>query len=70
MPSPLVRDTLQPQQIGRPMDVNEHFVRHPSNGLLAKFTVNTKDRTPEQTAEEIAKLVGAGVVEDEGIVGN
>jgi len=50
------RGALDPQQVGQPMGVNEHFVRHPSNRLLAKFTVYTKDRTPGQTVEEIATL--------------
>ena len=55
------REALHPQRIGKPTDdvddVNEHFVRHPSNGRLAKFTVYTRDRTPEQTVEEIANLI-------------
>jgi hypothetical protein len=51
------RDSLHPQQRGQPTDVNEHFLRHPSNAILAKFTVYTKDRTPEETAEEVAKLL-------------
>ena len=32
---------------------NEHFVRHPSNYELAKITVYTKDKTPDQTCEQI-----------------
>ena len=51
------RDVLHPEQRGRPTDVNEHFLRHPSNAMLAQFTVYTKDRTPEQTADEIARLL-------------
>ena len=54
------RDLIHPQQKGQPTDVNEHFLRHPSNVILAKFTVHTKDRTPEQTAEEIANLLPPG----------
>ena len=54
------RDEIRPQHRGKPTDVNEHFVRHPSNRLLAKFTVYTKDRTPEQTADEIANLLPPG----------
>lgn len=34
--------------------MNEQFVRHPSNGLLATIVAYTKDRTPEQTCEEIS----------------
>jgi hypothetical protein len=52
------RDALHPEQIGTSMEVNEHFVRHPSNGMLAKFTVYTKDRTPEQTVQDISRMVG------------
>jgi shikimate kinase len=35
------------------LEVNEHFVKHPSNGLLARHVVYTKDRTPEETRDEI-----------------
>lgn len=42
-------------------DFHEHFVRHPSNHALATFTVYTKDRTPEQTRDEILTLIGAPV---------
>jgi shikimate kinase len=38
-------------------NINEHFVRHPSNYELAKFTVYTKTRTPEETCDDILKLV-------------
>lgn len=34
-------------------EINEHFVRHCSNYALAKYTVYTKDKTPEQTCEDI-----------------
>jgi hypothetical protein len=70
LPSPVVdesiailrarRDALKPQQRGQPTDVNEHFLRHPSNTLLATFTVYTKDLTPEQTAEDVANLLPPG----------
>lgn len=36
---------------------NEHFVRHPSNGLLAKFTVYTFGKTPEEVCDEIIGLL-------------
>jgi len=54
------RDEVHPERKGKPNDMNEHFIRHPSNALLAKFTVYTKDRTPEQTVEEIANLFPPG----------
>ena len=38
-------------------NTNEHFVRHRSNYELAKFTVYTKGKTPEETRDEILNLV-------------
>lgn len=38
---------------------NEHFVRHPSNYQLARFTAYTKEKTPEETCDEILRLIGA-----------
>ncbi len=35
------------------MELNEYFLTHRSNFELAKHTVYTKDRTPEQTLEDI-----------------
>ena len=35
------------------MEINEHFVRHHSNYDLAKLTVYTKGKTPEETRDEI-----------------
>jgi shikimate kinase len=37
---------------GQP-NINEHFVRHPSNYKLAKFTVYGNGRTPEEICDEI-----------------
>ena len=34
------------------------FVKHPSNHRLARFTVYTKDQTPEQTRDQISALLG------------
>lgn len=34
-------------------EINEHFIRHPSNSKLAKYTAYTKDKTPGQTADEV-----------------
>lgn len=33
--------------------LNERFVRHPANALLAKITVYTKGRTPAETCENV-----------------
>jgi hypothetical protein len=40
------------------LNINEHFVRHPSNAELAKFTVYTRAKTPKETCNEILRLVG------------
>jgi shikimate kinase len=53
------RDERHPEQAGRPTDVNEHFVRHPSNAQLAKFTIYTKGRSPEQAADDIATVLAS-----------
>lgn len=39
-------------------EMNGHFVRHDSNRKLAKFTVYTKDKTPEQTFQDVLALLG------------
>ena len=39
-------------------NTNEHFVRHRSNYALAKFTVYTQGKTPEEISREILSLVG------------
>ncbi|MBE9205456.1 shikimate kinase [Nostoc sp. LEGE 06077] len=41
-------------------NINEHFLRHPSNYLLAKFTVYTKDKALQETCNEILDLLGYG----------
>lgn len=38
-------------------NINEHFVRHPSNQLLAKFTIYTKGKTAEESCDEVLKLI-------------
>ena len=38
-------------------DFHAHFVTHPSNHRLARMTVYTKDKTPEQTRDEILGMV-------------
>ncbi|MEO1210539.1 MAG: shikimate kinase [Cyanobacteria bacterium J06638_20] len=40
-------------------NVNEHFIRHPSNYDLATLTVYTQAKTPETTCDEILQLVSA-----------
>lgn len=42
--------TMQP-------NINEHFIKHHSNYDLAKYTVYTKGRTPEETCGEILEII-------------
>lgn len=35
------------------MPINEHFIKHHSNHDLAKYIIYTKDKTPEQTCEDV-----------------
>ena len=37
--------------------INEYLIRHRSNYKLAKLTIYTKDKTPEETCDEILKWV-------------
>jgi shikimate kinase len=37
------------------LDFDEHFVKHHSNHDLATITIYTKDRTPQQTCDEILR---------------
>ena len=39
------------------IEENKHFILHPSNMRLAKATVYTSDRSPEETSQEIIQLV-------------
>ncbi len=45
------------------LSANEHFVKHPSNSLLAKITIYNKDKTPEETCAEIMQLIADDGVE-------
>lgn len=38
--------------------LNEQFVKHPSNHLLAKRVIYTKDKTPQETCAEIVANLG------------
>ena len=65
LPSPGLEESiriLNKRNQNLPDDIrstNEHFLRHPSNSSLAKFTVYTKDKTPQETCSEI--LAGAAL---------
>lgn len=63
LPSPDLDESLrilnerQGKTQSEEMDINEHFIRHHSNYDLAKLTAYTKDKTPEETRDEILNLV-------------
>jgi len=42
---------------GQGFNWNEYFVKHPSNYELAKFTVYTKGKTPDETCDEIIRML-------------
>jgi hypothetical protein len=39
-------------------DLNRYFLEHPANATLANHTVYTKDRTPEESRDEVLGLLG------------
>lgn len=41
------------------LDLNEHFVKHPSNYQLAKITIYTQGKSPEETCDEILDKIKA-----------
>lgn len=64
LPSPDIDETIRilksrvPAEITPDMldwfnDLNAHFIRHKSNGELAKITVYTNERTPDETCDDI-----------------
>ena len=61
LPSPDVQESLAilEQRIGKTSvhpNPNKHFLEHPANARLAKFTVFTKGKTVQETANEIMRL--------------
>ncbi|NEU74805.1 shikimate kinase [Hassallia byssoidea VB512170] len=63
LPSPDLEESIQILNernggfVSKGFDFNEHFVKHHSNHNLAKFVVYTKDKTPEETRDEILQIV-------------
>ena len=61
MPSPDIEESISILNARNTYDtdaqreVNEHLVRHHSNYELAKYTAYTKDKSPEETCNEIIK---------------
>jgi shikimate kinase len=55
----LLREYEQPEEtIPEVLAANENFVKHPANGRLAKLVIYTKGKSPEETCEEIVRLLG------------
>ena len=42
---------------GMELPLNKHFLEHESNRRLAKFTVYTKGKTPEETTKEVLDIL-------------
>ena len=62
LPTPDVDESLEilrkrEETIFEGMEINEHFVRHPSNALLAKQVVYTEGKTPEETCEDLLNAI-------------
>ncbi|MBD0343384.1 MAG: AAA family ATPase [Coleofasciculus sp. Co-bin14] len=63
LPSPDLEDSLQILNerrgtfVNNDFDLNKHFLEHYSNFNLAKIVVYTKDKSPEQTCNEILNLL-------------
>lgn len=45
---------------GHKLGLNRHFLEHESNKKLAKHVVYTKDRTPDESAEEVLQILNLG----------
>ena len=45
------------EAFGQGFNWNEHFLRHHSNHDLAKITIYTQGKTPDETCDEIIRLV-------------
>lgn len=64
LPSPDVEETLQillERDINSPadlkFDINAHFLHHPGYRMLAKHIIYHMNQTPEQTCDEVIKLL-------------
>ena len=44
----------------RLLDLNAHFVKHPSNRNLAKITIYTDGKSPQETCDEILEKIKGG----------
>lgn len=42
------------------LELNEHFVKHPSNQRLAKVTIYTEGKSPQETCDEILEKIKGG----------
>ncbi|KAJ3498977.1 hypothetical protein NLG97_g704 [Lecanicillium saksenae] len=48
---------IMEERRGKELGLNRHFLEHESNRRLAKHVVYTKDKTPEQSLEEVLKIL-------------
>lgn len=53
LPSMDMRESIEILNARNDVKINGHFVKHESNYKLAKYTVYTKDKQPEETCEDI-----------------
>jgi hypothetical protein len=63
LPSENVEQSLELMEgydpvLARDRAINRHFIEHPSNGLLARYTVYWHGLTPEQTRDEVLRATG------------
>ena len=67
LPSPDIATSIQilrergaDDEVASPFDFTAHFVTHPSNRALATHVVYTAGKTPEETCDEILRVIGTG----------
>ncbi|KAF4945620.1 hypothetical protein FGADI_11801 [Fusarium gaditjirri] len=48
---------IMEERRGHELSYNRHFLNHPSNKILAKHTIYTKDTCPERSADEILEIL-------------
>lgn len=48
---------ISEERRGHRLDLNKHFMEHPSNKRLAKYIIYTKDTTPEECSEKVLNII-------------
>jgi shikimate kinase len=64
LPSPHVEESIQylEDKVGEDLrGLNEHYLRSPANNELAKVTVYTAGKTPQQTCDDVLSALGMNV---------